>query len=54
MQDIMNRTTRKDELSSKLLLGTSELRYRRLFEAAQDGICSWMRTRARLRTSTRS
>ncbi|MGZ7094109.1 MAG: PAS domain S-box protein, partial [Candidatus Angelobacter sp.] len=34
----MNRTTRKDELAGKLPLGTSELRYRRLFEAAQDGI----------------
>ena len=38
MQDTMNGTTSKDELPRKLPLGTSELRYRRLFEAAQDGI----------------
>lgn len=34
----MNSTTRKDERSVRPSLRDSELRYRRLFEAAQDGI----------------
>src|SRR5512144_2031563 len=34
----MNSTTRKDERSDRPSLRDSELRYRRLFEAAQDGI----------------
>ncbi len=34
----MNATTKKEEISTKLPVKTSELRYRRLFETAQDGI----------------
>ena len=34
----MNSHNQENEPSSELPMGTSELRYRRLFEAAQDGI----------------